>query len=113
MTDNSSMIIVGMSPARSIYLASRNTYRTKCRYSKRRLFATTTVSRLDRSTRRTGPAVRRCISDFLVTPMIHFQNSILHILAGNTLFQFFIKRSTRVVEILSVDTNRKNEMAEQ
>ena len=48
-----------------------------------------------------------------MTPVVHFQNSLLHAHTLHTFLQILEENHTGIVQILIVDANRKYEMTEK
>ena len=107
------MIIIRMRPTGSIYLPCRNPHRTQRSHSKCGFFSTTSIGCLHRCQRRTGTCITWTIDYLFMTPVIHFQNSILHGQMLHPILQFSIKHPTRVIQILIIHPDRQHKMPEQ
>ncbi len=104
------MIVVGMSPSRSVYLTRWNTYAAQSGHSKCRFFATTAESVAYSGERRRGAGIGGLVGYFFVTPVVYFKDSIFHRQAFYTVFEFGIELRPRHVEIFVVYTHRENKM---
>ena len=101
-----------MRPARRIDLAGRYADRTEGGNRESRFFAATPVGCLHGCQRRACPGVGRRIDHFLVTPVVHFQHSVIQGQALHPVFQLFVKDHAALVQVFVVDTYGKYEMAE-
>ncbi len=105
-----SMIVVGMRPSGSVNLSGRNSHSAECSHSKRRFLAATAIRRAHRCQRRTCTGIGRPISHFFVTPMVYFENGVIHGKIANPFFQFPVKDHTRRVQILVVYPDGQHKM---
>ena len=106
------VVAVCMGPPRSIYLTGRDSNRPEGRHQKRRFLSATSVCCLDGSKRRAGTTVRRHIDGLLVAPVIDFKDSIIHRHGLYPWSQLSEKYRTGFIQILVVDSDRKNKMTQ-
>ena len=107
------VVVVGMRPAGRVNLPGRDAHRPQGRDEQGRLLTAAAVGRAHRGQRRAGPRVRRLVVGLLVTPVIHFQNGVVHRQPSNTRFETVVKYPARIVEVLVVHPHGKHEMPKQ
>ncbi|CDD32087.1 uncharacterized protein BN762_02230 [Bacteroides sp. CAG:714] len=106
------VVVVGVCPARCIYLACRNTYRTQCGYQEGGFLAATAVGSLDCSHRGAGTDIGRLVYHLFMAPVVHLQYGIEH---GQVLYtgpQFLAEYLACIVQVFVVDPDGQNEMTE-
>ena len=104
------VIVVGVGPARRIYLTRRDADTAECRNGECRLFAATAESVADCGERRRCAAVGGLISHFLVAPVVDLENGVSHRQTSDTVFEFVVKSRARHVEVFIIYPYRKYEV---
>ena len=106
------MIVVGMCPSRSIDLARGDAHRAQGCHQERGLFATTAPGGAHRGKRRRRTCIGRLIVGLLMTPVVDFEHGVVEPAASNAWKKFALEHKTGGIEVLVVDTDRQNEVAE-
>ena len=106
------MVIVGMCPTWSIYLACRDSDSTQGSDGECRFLAATAVCGADGGKRCACTYIARCICYFLMTPMVDLKHCVTHREALYPAAQFVIEYRTAVVHIFVVHTHRQHEVIE-
>ena len=106
------MVIVGVRPARGVHLSGWDAHSAQGSHGECRLLTTATIGSAKRCQRAAGTSVRRAIRHVLVTPMVHFEDSILHTQVLNSGLQRFVEHLATHIQVLVVHTNRHHKMTE-
>ena len=107
------VVVVGVRPAGRVDLPGRDAHRAQRSDEQRRLLAAAAVGRAHGGQRRTGPRIRRLVVGLFVTPVVHFEDGVIHRQPLDAGFEFIVKYPARIVETLVVDPHGQHEMPEQ
>ena len=107
------VVVVGVRPAGRVDLPGRDAHRPQGRNEQRGLLAAAAVSRAHGGQRRTSSRIRRLVVGLLVTPVVHFEDGVIHRQPLDAGFEFIVKYPARIVETLVVDPHGQHEMPEQ
>ena len=106
------VVVVGMGPAGRINLAGRDADRAQSRDRKSGFFPAAAEGILDGIQRRTRPRIGRLVGHLFVAPMINFEDGLGHRQALHAGLQFPEKHHPRGIQVLVVDADGKDEVAE-
>ena len=106
------MVVVGMSPTRSIYLSCRNTYRAKSCYGEGGFFTTATISGFYGSEWRTRAGITWGVDYLFVAPVVYLEYSVVQWQILHTVFQFIVKHPAWVIQVFIVYPNGEHKMTE-
>ena len=107
------VVVVGVRPAGRVDLPGRNAHRAQRRDEQRRLLAAAAVGRAHGGQRRTGPRIRRLVVGLFVTPVVHFEDGVVHRQPFDARRQLVVEHPARIVEVLVVHPHGQHEMPEQ
>ena len=107
------VVVVGVRPAGRVDLPGRNAHRAQRSDEQRRLLAATAVGRAHGGQRRTGPRIRRLVVGLFVTPVVHFEDGVVHRQPFDARRQLVVEHPARIVEVLVVHPHGQHEMPEQ
>ena len=88
---NPGVVVIRVRPTRGVNLTGRDSHSPKSRHSECGLLTATPQRTSHRGKRGQGTSVGWLVGQFLVTPMIHFQNGILHIHTLHTWLQLTVE----------------------
>ena len=101
-----------MGPTRGINLTGRNPHAAEGGHAEGRFLAAAAQAVLDRGQGRVRTPVGRLVGHFLVAPVVHFQDGLLHRHPLHAGLQLVIEDQPRGIEILVVGPQGQHEMAE-
>ena len=100
------VVVVGVRPAGRVDLPGRDAHRAQRSDEQRRLLAAAAVGRAHGGQRRTGPRIRRLVVGLFVTPVVHFEDGVVHRQPFDARRQLVVEHPARIVEVLVVHPAR-------
>ena len=107
-----SMIVVGMSPARGVYLAGRDAHSAQGCHRECGLLAASSERRPHCGEGRACAGIGRAVGHMFVTPMVDFKNGVAHRKVTDAVFQHVVEYHAAAVEGFIVHADGQHEMAE-
>ena len=104
------VVVVGMRPARRIYLPRGNTHGAERGHSEGTLFAAASRGGAHRGEGRGSAGIGRFVSHIFVAPMVHLQSSLAHRQSLHAILELFVARRAKRVEGFIVHAHGQHEV---